>query len=110
MKEVQYTAYLNDWKAKIAKAIDRLYDRMIEQTPHMTEEERINCEIIRESVKANFINKNRTEMEERFIKEHIGDYEELFEICMNGNELDFKRGIAKLLRMQNEYASRITKE
>lgn len=91
------------WKELIAEAIDKAYMRMIEQTPPKDEEERTNCEAIKESVKGMFINSSKTAAEARFICEHIAEYEELFDICMNGNDLEFKRGIVKMQKMQNEY-------
>lgn len=91
------------WKRLIADTIDRTYDKMIAKTPPKTEEEKIHCEGMRESIKGLFINGSRTELEARFICEHIEEYEELFDICMNGDYLAFKRGLVKMQRMQNEY-------
>lgn len=91
------------WKHLIADAIDRTYDKMIATTPPRTEEEKVNCEVMKESIKGAFINASRSEIEAKFICEHIEEYEELFDICMNGDDLAFKRGLAKMQRMQNEY-------
>ena len=38
-----------------------------------------------------------------FITENIDRYEELFEICMNGDDAQFKKGITELQKAQNEY-------
>ena len=94
------------WKEMIAEAIDKAYDKMIAETPPKDEEERTNCEAIKEQVKGMFINGNRTAMEVKFICEHIEEYEELFDICMNGDDLAFKKGLVRLTKMQNEYILR----
>lgn len=91
------------WKEMIAEAIDKAYEKMIAETPLKDDEERTNCEAIKEQVKGMFINGNRTAMEVKFICEHIEEYEELFDICMNGDDLAFKKGLVRLTRMQNEY-------
>ena len=74
------------WKELIAGAIDNAYEKMIENTPPTTEEERTHCEMIKE-----------------FIKTHIVDYEKIFDVCMNGDDLEFKKGLVRLQKMQNEY-------
>ena len=94
------------WKQLIVDAIDRIYEKMIEKTPPKDENERVYCEGIREQVKTMFIKDNKTAAEARFICEHIEEYENLIDICMNGDDLAFKRGIVGLQRMQNEYILR----
>lgn len=94
------------WKEMIAEAIDKAYEKMIAETPPKDDEERTNCEAIKEQVKGMFINGNRTAMEVKFICEHIEEYEELFDICMNGDDLAFKKGLVRLTKMQNEYILR----
>ena len=91
------------WKQLIVDAIDRIYEKMIKKTPPKDENERVYCEGIREQVKTMFIKDNKTAAEARFICEHIEEYENLIDICMNGNDLEFKRGLVRLQRMQNEY-------
>jgi hypothetical protein len=70
------------WKELIAGAIDNAYEKMIENTPPTTEEERTHCEMIKEAVKGMFINESRTAAEAEFIKTHIVDYEKIFDVCM----------------------------
>lgn len=101
--ELQLCSVGLGWKEMIAEAIDRAYERMCEQTPPENEEERTNCEIIKESVKGMFLNSSKTANEARFICEHIEEYEELFDTCMNGNDMEFKKGLVKMQKMQNEY-------
>lgn len=91
------------WKEMIAEAIDKAYEKMIAETPPKDDEERTNCEAVKEQVKGMFINGNRTAMEVKFICEHIEEYEALFDICMSGDDLAFKKGIVRLTKMQNEY-------
>ena len=68
-----------------------------------TEEEQTHCEMIKEAVKGMFINESRTAAEAEFIKTHIVDYEKIFDVCMNGDDLEFKKGLVRLQKMQNEY-------
>ena len=68
-----------------------------------TEEEQTHCEMIKEAVKGMFINESRTAAEVEFIKTHIVDYEKIFDVCMNGDDLEFKKGLVRLQKMQNEY-------
>lgn len=91
------------WKQLISDAIDRVYDRMIENTPPRNDAEQVKCETIRENIKTMFINGDKTELEARFICENIDEYEQLFEICMNGTELELKRGLARMQRKLNAY-------
>lgn len=91
------------WRELIAGAIDKAYDRMIENTPPQSEEEKTYCEMIKEAVKGMFINESRTAAEAEFIKMHIVDYEKKFDVCMNGDDLEFKKGLVRLQKMQNEY-------
>lgn len=98
------------WKKLIANAIDAAYEKMISATPPESEEERVHCEAIREGVKGMFINDSRTAAEARFIASHIADYEKLFDICMNGDDLQFKKGLVEIQKMQNEYILREERE
>lgn len=91
------------WKELIAAAIDRAYDRMIEKTPPKDEEEKVQCEMMREAIKGMFINESRTAAEAEFICKNIKEYEEIFDVCMNGDDLEFKKGLVRLQKMQNEY-------
>jgi len=42
------------WKEQIADAVDRVVDKMLKETPPETEEERQNCETMRETIKGMF--------------------------------------------------------
>lgn len=90
------------WKCQIADAIDRVIDKTLKETPPENEEERLQCEGTREAIKGMFLNESRTAAEARFISENIGKYEEIFETCMNGDDLAFKKGLVELQRLQNE--------
>ena len=79
------------------------HEKMIATTPPTTEEEQTHCEMIKEAVKGMFINESRTAAEAEFIKTHIVDYEKIFDVCMNGDDLEFKKGLVRLQKMQNEY-------
>lgn len=91
------------WRELIAGAIDKAYARMIVSTPPQTDEEKVHCEMVKEAVKGMFINESRTVAEAEFIKVHIVDYEKIFDVCMNGDDLEFKKRLVKLQKMQNEY-------
>ena len=91
------------WKEQIADAVDRVVNKMLKETPPETEEERQNCETMRETIKGMFLTQRRSKAEAAFITENIDRYEELFEICMNGDDAQFKKGITELQKAQNEY-------
>lgn len=91
------------WKRMISDALDRAYERMLENTPLKSEEEKVQCDAMKEAYKGMFLNSSRTVTEERFIYEHIAEYEELFDICLNGNDLEFKKRLVNMKKMQNEY-------
>jgi len=91
------------WKTPISDAIDKSYSKMIAETPPQTEEERLRCETMKEAIKGMFINAGRSAAEARFIFENIEKYEELFDICMNGDDIEFRKGLMELQRMQNEH-------
>lgn len=91
------------WKKPISDAIDKSYNKMIEETPPQSEEERLQCETMKEAVKGMFLNASRSAAEARFIFENIERYEKLFDICMSGDDLQFKVGLIELQREQNEY-------
>ena len=98
------------WKKPISDAIDKSYNKMIAETPPQSEEERLRCETMKEAVKGMFLNESRTAAEARFIFDNIEKYEELFDICMNGDDIEFKRGLIELQRLQNEYILREEKD
>ena len=83
---------------------------MIATTPPTTEVEQTHCEMIKEAVKGMFINESRTAAEAEFIKTHIVDYEKIFDVCMNGDDLEFKKGLVRLQKMQNEYVMQRERE
>lgn len=70
----------------------------------------MRCEAMKEAVKGMFLNESRTAAEARFIFDNIEKYEELFDICMNGDDIEFKRGLIELQRLQNEYILREEKD
>ena len=91
------------WKKPISDAIDNAYNKMIAETPPQTEEEKLRCDTMKEAVKGMFLNASRSAAEARFIFENIEKYEQLFDICMNGDDMEFKKGLMELQRMQNEH-------
>ena len=91
------------WKKPISDAIDKAYNKMIAETPPQTEEEKLRCDTMKEAVKGMFLNASRSAAEARFIFENIEKYEQLFDICMNGDDMEFRKGLMELQRMQNEY-------
>lgn len=91
------------WKKPISDAIDKTYDKMMAETPPQSEEERLQRETMREAIKGMFLNASRSAAEARFIFDNIEKYEEIFDICMNGDDMEFKKGLMELQRMQNEY-------
>ena len=91
------------WKKPISDAIDKTYDKMIAETPPQTEEEKLRCDTMKEAVKGMFLNASRSAAEARFIFENIEKYEQLFDICMNGDDMEFRKGLMELQRMQNEH-------
>ena len=76
---------------------------MISETPPASEEEKLRCEAMKEAVKGMFLNESRTAAEARFIFDNLEKYEELFDVCMNGDDMEFKRSLIELQRLQNEY-------
>lgn len=91
------------WKKPISDAIDKAYNKMIAETPPQTEEEKLRCDTMKEAVKGMFLNASRSAAEARFIFENIEKYEQLFDICMNGDDMEFRKGLMELQRMQNEH-------
>lgn len=98
------------WKELIVNAIDNAYNRMIEKTPPTSEEEKIRCETILEAVKGTFINETRTATEAEFIKRNIFEYEKMFDICMNGDGVAFRKGLIELQKKQNEFVMKKEQE
>lgn len=101
--EYQLMSVGGGWKKPISDAIDKSYNKMIAETPPQTEEERLRCETMKEAVKGMFLSASRTAAEARFIFENIEKYEQLFDICMNGDDMEFRKGLTELQRMQNEH-------
>ena len=62
------------WKEQIADAVDRVVDKMLKETPPGTEEERQNCETMRETIKGMFLTQRRSKTEAAFITENIDRY------------------------------------
>ena len=98
------------WRELIAGAIDNAYDRLIASTPPQTEEEKTHCEMIKEAVKGMFINESRTAAEAEFIKTHIVDYEKIFDVCMNGDDLEFKKGLDGNMKTSKKYNETIKEQ
>ncbi|NBH28440.1 hypothetical protein D3Z60_22470 [Lachnospiraceae bacterium] len=91
------------WKKPISDAIDKSYNKMIAETPPASEEEKLHCETMKEAVKGMFLNARMSAAEARFIFDNIEKYEELFDICMNEDDMQFRKGLTELQRMQNEH-------
>ena len=108
--EVQLCEMGFGWKQPISDAIEKSYNNMISETPPASEEERLRCEAMKEAVKGMFLNESRTAAEARFIFDNLEKYEELFDVCMNGDDMEFKRGLIELQRLQNEYILREEKD
>lgn len=101
--EYQLMSVGTGWKQLISDAIDKSYNKMITETPPQSEEERLRCETMKEAIKGMFLNASRSAAEARFIFDNIEKYEELFDICMNGDDAEFRKGLTELQRMQNEH-------
>lgn len=101
--EYQLTSVGFGWKKPISDAIDKSYNKMIADTPPESEEQKLHCEIVKEAVKGMFLNERRSAAEARFIFDNIDKYEEIFDICMNGDEMQFRKGLMELQRMQNKH-------
>lgn len=101
--EYQLMSVGTGWKQPISDAIDKSYNKMITETPPQSEEERLRCETMKEAIKGMFLNASRSAAEARFISDNIEKYEELFDICMNGDDMEFRKGLTELQRMQNEH-------
>lgn len=101
--EYQLMSVGTGWKQPISDAIDKSYNKMIAATPPQTEEEKLQCETMKEAVKGMLLTASRSAAEARFIFDNIEKYEEIFDICMNGDEMAFKKGLMELQRMQNEH-------
>jgi hypothetical protein len=102
----QITEKGKGWRKLLSDAIDRAYEKMIAATPPQDDEEKIQCEGIKEAVKGMFISGSRSAAEARFIEENVDEYEKIFDVCMNGNDLEFKKGLVDLQRKQNEFMMR----
>lgn len=94
------------WRKLLSNAIDKAYEKMIAETPPQREEETVQCESVKEAIKGMFINESRTAAEARFIEANVGEYEKIFDCCMNGNDLEFKKGLLELQKKQNEFVMR----
>lgn len=101
--EYQLLSVGTGWKKPISDAIDKSYNKMIAETPPQSEEEKVRCETMKEAIKGMFLNASRSKAEAKFITENIEKYEEIFDICMNGDDMEFRKGLMELQRMQNEH-------
>lgn len=101
--EVQLMSVGYGWKRPISDAIDRSYNKMIVETPPISEEERLHCEMMKEAIKGMFLSESKSAAEASFIIDNIEKYEEIFDICMNDDDVEFKKALVELQRMQNDY-------
>ena len=91
------------WRQQIADTIDRVVDKMLKETHTQNEAELIKCETMREAIKGVFLTQERTKAEIEFLVQNIDRYERIFELCMNGDDAQFRAGIRELQKAQNEY-------
>lgn len=98
------------WKQRISDAIDKAFRKMMEETKPEDEEERLRCEMMCEGIKKEFISRDLTASEVRFVMENIDEYEKIFDVCMNGNDLEFTRRLVELQKKQNQYALKEERE
>lgn len=104
-EEIQWQLMQQDkpnCKKLLADAIDRTVKKMLAEIPPNNEEERIQCEAVFEGIKGMFIDNSYSSAEEKFICENIDQYERLFDICMNGSDLEFKKKFVELEKRKNE--------
>ena len=87
----------HDYEAAYNKAMEDMHEWFIEN-------------LFQHRKKVMFINESRTAAEAEFIKTHIVDYEKIFDVCMNGDDLEFKKGLVRLQKMQNEYVMQRERE
>lgn len=91
------------WKQRISDVIDKVFWKMMEETKPEDEEERLTCELMCEGIKKEFISRDLTASEARFVMENIDEYEKMFEVSMNGNDLEFTRMLVELQKKQNQH-------
>lgn len=104
-EEIQWQLMQQDkpnCKKLLADAIDRTVKKMLAEIPPNDEEERVQCEAVFEGIKGMFIDNSYSSAEEKFICENIDQYERLFDICMNGSDLEFKKKFIELEKRKNE--------
>lgn len=104
-EEIQWQLMQQDkpnCKKLLADAIDRTVKKMLAEIPPNDKEERIQCEAVFEGIKGMFIDNSYSSAEEKFICENIDQYERLFDICMNGSDLEFKKEFVELEKRKNE--------
>lgn len=97
--EWQLCESIADWKALICGAIDDAIKKI--ENAEITEEDRENIKFMREAVKELFINTPYTPAQKRFMCEHIEEYRELFEICVDGDQEEFKHKLYVLSEKMN---------
>lgn len=74
------------WKEQISDAVDRVVDKMLKETPPETEEERQNCETMRETIKGMFLTQRRSKTEQ--LSFYVDT--ELFVIKQYEEEINYK--------------------
>lgn len=90
------------WKKLISKTIDKVVERELRNNPQLEEDMTANIRLMLEGVKQSFIENKYTPSQQRFIIENIEIWEDMFECCMNGNDLEFKKKFAYLSKKLSE--------
>lgn len=105
LEEIEYLLIPHEkkeWKKIISNAIEKTYQKIIQDTPPEDEKEAVECEMMKEAIKGMMINEQHTPTEEKFICDHIELYEHVIETSMRGDDLEFKKGLVEIQRLQNE--------
>ena len=86
----------------MSKTIDRVVERELRNNPQLKEDMTANIRLMLEGVKQSFVENRYTPSQQRFIIDNIELWEDMFECCMNGNGLEFKRKFAHLSKKLSE--------
>lgn len=93
-----------DWKKAISTAVDKTVDKMLVSFPDADQSKRDSWTVILEGFKEQFFQHRYSVGQQRFIVEHAELYEEMFEICMNGSDEEFKEKFLHLSKELNKHA------
>lgn len=93
-----------DWKKVISDAIDKVVNRMLSKYPDVDGKQREAWMFILEGYKEQFFKNRYTVGQQRFIVENAELYEDMFEICMNGSNEEFKEKFLHLSKELNNHA------